>query len=168
MPAVDGIPASRFRMRWPFRVLAGLIAVGCLVGGGFAAFDVFVAPGPEGSSKLELILVALAMLPTSYVFLRLAWTGSGRFVARFIDVDTLRWDAQREQKERAQLWERAVTDLSAAEELHQRLCADLEAAAEIPRLDGKSDQFRVLGLRDDNTQRQLVELERTIRRLRGS
>ena len=155
-------------MRWPFRVLAGLIAVGCLVVGAFAAFDVFVAPAPWGASELELLLIALAMLPTSYVFLRLAWTGSGRFLARFFDAETLRWDTQREQKERAELWERAATDLSAAEELHQRVCAHLEAPGEIPRLDGKSEQFRVLDLRDENTQRQLVELERTIRRLRGS
>ena len=167
MLAGDSLRANSFRIRWQFRGLAALVGFGCLVVAGYVAFALFRAAVPEDSSNLEHALIAVAMLLASYVFCRLAWTGSGRFLARFFDVEMLRREAEREQQERARLWERAAMDLPAAEELHKRLRLDLAADAEIERKETRSQQLHLLGLREQDTRKQMRELETIIRRLRG-
>jgi len=58
-------------------------------------------------------------------------------------------------------------DLPAAEELHKRLRLDLAADAEIERKETRSQQLHLLGLREQDTRKQMRELETIIRRLRG-
>src|SRR6266540_2781095 len=103
MLAEDSLPPSRFRIRWQFRGLAALVGLGCLVGAGFAAVALFRGVVPDGSSNIAHTIITIVMLAVSYVFVRLAWTGSGRFLALLFDAETLRREARREREDRAQL-----------------------------------------------------------------
>jgi hypothetical protein len=165
--AWDSIPPSRFRIRWQYRGLAAFVGLGCLVIAGFATFALMTGTVPENSSVLQHSVIVVVTVLASFAFVRLAWTGSGVFLARFFDAETLRIDARREEQEREQLWRRAASDLSAAEELQKRLSVDLATDAEIQRKETRPEQLHLLARREQDTRKQLLDIERMIGRLRG-